>query len=199
MDGAVERIDQLDRVVEWLEDGTFENIDKLLHFLNAALDSMTPEIVDGLVGTVVQLVELGDQFMQTKMFKRAPKLIGTLELLVDRLMKWQEDGTLDNVDRLIHFLNAALDSMTPEIVDGLVGTVVQLLELGDQFMQSRLFKMVPDILNTTDAVLTDAPKSKRGIGPLMKAFREPEIQGGMQLMLGFLREMGKGINGKNDK
>ncbi|QQE81002.1 DUF1641 domain-containing protein [Alicyclobacillus sp. SO9] len=193
---ATERTDQLERLANWQQDGTLENVDKLLHFLNAGLDSMTPEIVDGLVGTVVQLLELGDQLMQSKVFKMAPELIGTLELAVDRLVQWQEDGTLDNLDKLIHFLNAALDSMTPEIVDGLVTTVVQLMELGDQLMQSKLFKMLPDILNITDTMLTDPPKSKHGVRHVVKTFREPEIQDGLQLMLGFLREVGKGLNGK---
>jgi uncharacterized protein YjgD (DUF1641 family) len=116
-----------------------------------------------------------------------------LELALERITKWQNDGTLDNIDKLLHFLNAALDSMTPEIVDGLVGTLVELMELGDQFMQSKLFKLAPDILTTTENMLAEPPQSKPGLRHLMKSIREPEVQTGMQFMIGFMREVGKGI------
>lgn len=119
-----------------------------------------------------------------------------LEQAIDRISKWQEDGTLDNLEKILHFVNAALDSMTPEIVDGLVGTVVQVMEVGDQLLQSRLFKMAPDILSTSDAILANPPKTQHGLWQLMKTVRDPEVQDGMQLMLGVLREVGRGINGK---
>ena len=114
-----------------------------------------------------------------------------LELALDRIAKWETDGTLENIDTLVHLLNATLNSMTPEIVDGLVGTVVGVMELGDQVLQSKLYKKAPEMLTITEAILTEPPKSKPGIRQLMKTFREPDVQNGLNAMLGLLRELGK--------
>ncbi len=116
-----------------------------------------------------------------------------LELALDRIAKWETDGTLENIDTLVHLFNAALNSMTPEIIDGLVGTAVDVIELGDQFLQSKLYKVAPEVLTVTEAILTEPPKSKPGVRHLMKTFREPEVQNGLNVILGLLRELGKAV------
>lgn len=114
-----------------------------------------------------------------------------LELALDTVAKWETDGTLENLDTLVHLFNAALNSMTPEIVDGLVGTLVGVMELGDQLLQSKLYKMAPELLTATEAILTEPPKSKLGVRQLVRTLREPEVQTGLNVMLALVREIGK--------
>ena len=116
-----------------------------------------------------------------------------LDHALDRISKWETDGTLENIDTLVHLLNAVLNSMTPQIVDGLVGTVVGVMELGDQFLQSKLYKAAPEALAVTEAILAEPPKSKPGVWQLMKTLREPEVHNGINVMLGLLRELGKAV------
>lgn len=114
-----------------------------------------------------------------------------LEFALDRIAKWEADGTLENIDTLVHLFNAVLNAMTPEIVDGLVGTAVEVVELGDQFLQSKLYKTAPELLAVTETILTEPPKHKPGVWQLMKTFREPEVQNGLNVMLELLRGLGK--------
>ncbi|WDL98418.1 DUF1641 domain-containing protein [Alicyclobacillus sp. ALC3] len=114
-----------------------------------------------------------------------------LELALDTVAKWETDGSLENLDTLVHLFNAALNSMTPEIVDGLVGTLVGVMELGDQLLQSKLYKMAPELLTATEAILTEPPKSKLGVRQFMRTLKEPEVQTGLNVMLALVREIGK--------
>lgn len=116
-----------------------------------------------------------------------------LELALDRIAKWETDGALENIDTVVHLLNAALNSMTPEIVDGMVATIVGVMELGDQFLQSKLYKAAPEALAVTEAILTEPPQAKLGVWQLMKTLREPEVQNGLNVMLALMRELGKAV------
>ncbi len=114
-----------------------------------------------------------------------------LELALDTVAKWETDGTLENLDTLVHLFNAALNSMTPAIVDGLVGTLVGVMEFGDQLLQSKLYKMAPELLTAMEAILTEPPESKLGVRQFMRTLKEPEVQTGLNLMLALVREIGK--------
>jgi|GEM_PF-6368956 len=117
-----------------------------------------------------------------------------LRQAVARVAKWEEDGTLERVDRLLHFLNAAVDSFTPEIVESLVETISTLVELGDKMMQSRLMDLVPVLMTAADTVGTKTPETKRGMTKLMKRLRDPEVQDGLQFMLEFVKAIGQGVS-----
>ncbi|MCF8565400.1 DUF1641 domain-containing protein [Alicyclobacillus tolerans] len=121
-----------------------------------------------------------------------------LEQALRRVARWEEDGTLDNVDTLLHFLNAALNSMTPEIVGGLVGSLVEMMELGDQVTQSRMFKAAPAMISAADDAISNPPQAQHGVRHLVQSIRDPDVQSGLQILLHLLRVLGKGMNGKTD-
>lgn len=51
--------------------------------------------------------------------------------LVERLLTWEEDGTLDALQRIIWLVNSQLDSVTPEKL----ATLVQHLQKIDEVLQ----------------------------------------------------------------
>lgn len=116
-----------------------------------------------------------------------------LQHALERIAMWEEDGTLEKVDRVLHLLKAALDSFTPEIVEGLVGTIANLAELGDQLMNSKVMDIVPGLLSTADTIVENPPKEQRGVTKLMKRLRDPEVQDGLQVIMEFVKAIGQGV------
>lgn len=116
-----------------------------------------------------------------------------LELAMQRVAKWEEDGTLEQVDRVLHLLKAAMDSMTPEIVEGMIGSIVSLVELGDQVMNSKVMDIVPSMLATVDTIVANPPEKQHGVTKLMKRMRDPEVQDGLQFMMEFVKAIGHGV------
>lgn len=122
----------------------------------------------------------------------------SLDHLMKRITTWEENGTLDNLDRLLHFVNAALDSMTPEIIDGLVNTIVQVVEVGDQVLQSKVFKLAPTMIEETEQTLSSPPQhTKHEFRHMYQQLKDPEVQDGLELIIGLLRTIGREVHRYN--
>ncbi len=164
--------------------------------LRAGTESFTPEIVQQLMGTVASFVETVDRLQANGLLEQLDALSGKMNqvgALMDRIMTWQEDGTMDKLEEVIRVLRAALEAFTPDIVQTLVNTVSKLLDLADRLMASELFRQFPDMLVDLDAVLSNPPsRADHEFRQLARTLREPDVQDGLELVMELLRRAGRG-------
>ncbi|RIV29302.1 hypothetical protein D2Q93_00095 [Alicyclobacillaceae bacterium I2511] len=164
--------------------------------LRAGTESFTPEIVQQLMGTVAGFVETVDRLQANGLLEQLDALSGKMNevgALMDRVVGWQADGTIDRLEGVIRLLRAALEAFTPDIVQSLVNTVAKLIDLADRLMASEVFRQFPDMLVDLDAVLSSPPgRSDHEFRQLARTMREPDIQDGLELVMELLRRAGRG-------
>ena len=110
--------------------------------------------------------------------------------VLDRVQQWSSDGTFDNVDRLLRFVNALMDSATTETIVHLMKVVTPLAELADRLLTSDIGQRLPDLLDAMDDLQQHpVPYQKHEIRHLMQALRDPETQMGINYALELLRKL----------
>ncbi|QSO53655.1 hypothetical protein JZ785_07375 [Alicyclobacillus curvatus] len=108
-----------------------------------------------------------------------------------RLQQWETDGTLDHLDKVLHFVNAALDSMTPEIVSSLVQMVARGMETADASMHSKMVQMAPRVFESVEHALSaPAIHEKHELRHLLQLLKDPAVQDGLEIVFHVLRGFG---------
>lgn len=163
----------------------------------ALVNSITPAMVNRLTENVDQIAKISELLNNPEITQLIEKITGTtqsLNLLVDILKQLYEQGTLEQLSHMVGVLDGLLNSLTPGILSRMVDIGLQLVEVGDFLLTSGLHSRLPFVIHAIDAAIVEAQdkagkgKQLGGVMGLLRAFKQPEIQEGLQILL-------KGIRG----
>lgn len=120
------------------------------------------------------------------------KSMSTEELtpLFTRFLRWEREGTLENLEQVLRAVSALMDILSPELVEKMVRMVASALELADTVAHSEVLPIVA-MLQDVEGLLSNPPsRSKHEVRQLMKSLRDPDVQNGVELALGLLKLVG---------
>ncbi len=125
-----------------------------------------------------------------------PERVEALEKTLDVLVKAKNLGLLDTVS----------DVLEPEVLGGLIKVVMspcllRLLDRLDEIMEilARIdYDSVKENVELVNMALASVPKEAKpvGVGGLLSALRDPDVQKGLGFMIEFLRVLGKKLGEK---
>lgn len=125
-----------------------------------------------------------------------PERAEALEKTLDLLVRAKDMGLLD----------AANDVLEPEVLGGLAKVILSpgLLSLLDRLDEiteilARIdYDSLKENLELVNTALASVPKEAKpvGLGGLLGALRDPDVQKGLGFMIEFLRALGKKLNKK---
>lgn len=113
-----------------------------------------------------------------------------LEPLMERLIRWEQEGTMENLERTLRFVSVLLDNLTPKMVEDTVRRLASLVELADKLATSEVMP-VPRMLDDVESLLGHPPVvQKRELRHLWHELNDPDAQAGLELVLGLLKVAG---------
>lgn len=119
------------------------------------------------------------------------QVLGSVKPVLVRFEQWETDGTLKHVDEVFKFMNAAFDSLTPEIVGSLVKSLAKWLETADVAMHSEITKLGPAVLTGLDEALREPiAQQKHELRHLLVLLKDKEVQDGLDIVFQLLRTLG---------
>lgn len=114
-----------------------------------------------------------------------------LQPLTERLIRWEQEGTMANLERVLRFVSVLLDNMTPQMVEDTVRRVAALLELADKLATSEVMP-VARMLDDVESLLREPPVvQKRELRHLWHELNDPDAEAGLELVLGLLKVAGR--------
>ncbi len=163
----------------------------------ALVSSITPAMVNRLTENVDHIARISEVLSNPEMIQLIEKMSGmtqSLNMVADILKQLNDQGTLEQLGHTVSVLDGVLNSLTPGILSRMVDIGLQLVEVGDFLLTSGLHSRLPFVIHAIDAAIVEAQdkagkgKQLGGIIGILRAFKQPEIQEGLQILL-------KGIRG----
>jgi uncharacterized protein YjgD (DUF1641 family) len=151
-------------------------------FLTASLDSMTPALVQRLVSTMSQMIELVDIVNTDEMknlIATASEVAESLESSLRTLKEMEDGGAISGLAEMGVFIDAMKKSMTSSIALRSLSSVMSLAETGNQMLEA-VSESVEEIKKDT---------RRLGTISLLKALKDPEIQQSLKFMLAFTKKV----------
>ena len=110
---------------------------------------------------------------------------------LERLARWEREGTLDHLERALKALTVVIDMLTPEIVEGAVRQLAGALELADRVAHSEVLPVV-DVLNDVQTLLREPVQVHRHeLRHLWHELHDRDALSGLELALGLLKLAGQ--------
>lgn len=138
-----------------------------------------------------RLEAAGSERLQS-LLARLEQSAPALERVLDAVETLDKSGALNTLVDLAGFLQAATDSLTPEVLSGVVRKVGDTVLLLDQLSEATAM-LTPGLLSALQAAQQEIPARpvRGGLLPLLRAVNDPDTQAGLQFMLGILRHWGR--------
>lgn len=171
---------------------------EILDLLSAGMDSLEPSVIQNLVGNLVRLGEIADEFSRPEMRALLREVAGagsSLKGLIVELKELQETGTINALVELGSTLQAMKDSLTPGVVVGVLQQVVNALALLDRIQTLRGDRLLEGIVAALqEAVGENKDKSPRGLLSILRQLNNPEARKGLSIFASFLQKLPAYLN-----
>ncbi|WP_411962761.1 DUF1641 domain-containing protein [Haloferax sp. YSMS24] len=200
---------QADEVRNALETAVAEHPDEVLAFverlglLNELIDAtslatsaMDDEMVTKLAGTSSLLMESADGLATREMSHLAGEVgenAGELESALQKLVRLEQDGTLDELAQAADAITLATSAMDDEMVMKLAKTGSSLGEVADTASDPDTVRAIQTMLRAMGEAGSEPPKRTGTIG-MVRQLRDPEVQRGMNFLLALARGIGADLD-----
>ncbi|WP_416839052.1 DUF1641 domain-containing protein [Haloferax sp. DFSO52] len=200
---------QVDEVRDALEAAVAEHPDEVLAFverlglLNELLDAtslatsaMDDEMVSKLAGTSSLLMESADGLATREMSHLAGEVgdnAGELEGALQKLIRLERDGTLDELAQAADAITLATSAMDDEMVMKLAKTGSSLGEMADTASDPDTVRAIQTMLRAMGTAGSEPPKRTGTLG-MVRQLRDPEVQRGMNFILALARGIGADLD-----
>lgn len=170
---------------------------ELEHLFASARDSLTDDMVTRLSANLSQALCLLDQFNRSGIDRALPAIA-----------RMVENGSLDRMVGIAHFVGAVEDSLSDDIVNRLSLVATELAALVDKLSRNEGFLRLIDLLSNEETQETligligalstarsetaTAAPSKGGLGGALKLLSDPATQDAMRFMASLSRQLNKG-------
>ena len=204
---------QADEVRDALEAAVAEHPDEVLAFverlglLNELIDAtslatsaMDDEMVTKLAGTSSLLMESADGLATREMSHLAGEVgenAGELESALQKLIRLERDGTLDELAQAADAITLATSAMDDEMVTKLAKTGGSLGEVADTASDPDTVRAIQTMLRAMGEAGSEPPKRTGTIG-MVRQLRDPEVQRGMNFLLALARGIGADIDAHDE-
>ncbi|MGI6285345.1 DUF1641 domain-containing protein [Neomoorella humiferrea] len=171
---------------------------KILDLLSAGMDSLEPSVIQNLVGNLVRLGEIADEFSRPEMQALLREVAGagsSLRGLIAEIKELQETGTMDALLELGSTLQAMKDSLTPGVVAGVLRQLVNALAMLDRIQTFRGDRLVEGMVAALqEAVGENKDKSPQGLLSILRQLNNPEARKGLGIFASFLQKLPAHLN-----
>ncbi|WP_338824918.1 hypothetical protein MHOCP_04770 [Moorella humiferrea] len=171
---------------------------KILDLLSAGMDSLEPSVIQNLVGNLVRLGEIADEFSRPEMQALLREVAGagsSLRGLIAEIKELQETGTMDALLELGSTLQAMKDSLTPGVVAGVLRQLVNALAMLDRIQAFRGDRLVEGMVAALqEAVSENKDKSPQGLLSLLRQINSPEARKVLGIFTSFLQKLPAHLN-----
>lgn len=159
------------KVTAQLTEDEIITLKKLLTFSKSLIESMNTGIIANLTQTMTTLGVLVDTVNNPEMKKMIYELSSNTDELtemINKLTDMYKDGTIDALVDLSNFIVSIKNSMTPEII----------LKMTHLIPEPKTISMLEKTLEATKEIKEQMDKEppKVGVGSLLKAMKDPEVQ-----------------------
>lgn len=167
--------------------------DQLKSFTEAAMASITGEMVQEMAEKAVKGVELADEILQPEtieLLRYLPEVSKNLERILGEVKRLEETGVLSSLLDLAQFVVSAKKAITGDMLLDLTEKAVSGIELADSFVQ----KGTIDIADQFLTAYKEAKEERQGKKPyttmqLLKQMRQPETLEGLSFLITFVQKL----------
>lgn len=106
----------INKMTQWLDDGTFRSLEEFLSILGAFRDSATPPMVERVSSLAASIGALAEQSSRPEVHQlvEATFFQGPfLQEILGQVASWHQDGTWETFVHIASLLRATRDSVTP--------------------------------------------------------------------------------------
>ncbi|MDK2895230.1 MAG: hypothetical protein PWQ98_1357 [Moorella sp. (in: firmicutes)] len=166
---------------------------EVLDLISAGMDSLEPPVIQNMVGNLVRLGEMADEFNRPEMLellREVARAGSNLRSLIAEIRDLQETGAMTTLLELGRMVQAMKDSLTAGVVTGALQQIVNTVFMMDQIQTLKGDRLMTGMIAAMqEAVQENKDKSPQGVLSLLRQLNNPEARKGLSIFASFLQKL----------
>ncbi|WP_085505444.1 DUF1641 domain-containing protein [Thalassobacillus devorans] len=172
---------------------SMNNTEKIENLTEAAMQAVTAEMVTGIAGKVVEMIEVADDVLQpetVELLRTFPEVSENLQRTLMEVKKLEESGTIKTLAEAAELVQSMKSAMTGPMISDMMDKVIRGIELGDELVQKGAVELADGMVGAFDMAMQEQTyREPPSMMQLMRMMNDKETRKGLSLMLSFVKKL----------